>query len=356
VRPGSSELYGAYSQQAQKGNPEMPHELHYENGKAAMFYVGQKPWHGLGTKLDHPATAAEAIEAAKLNWEVRKVPLFATADGITRSVDDQYAVVPAHKWKETECPIFGTVGSGYTPLQNRDAFHFFDGIVGAGAAIYETAGALGQGERVWMLAKLPTYLHVADGDIAEKYLLLSNSHDGLSSVQIRFTPVRVVCANTLGQALRERGHTIRVAHTSDMKERLEQARKNLKIIDTRYAQIETTFRQMVKVKMDNACLTMYMQVVFPDPADPDDQPAAERVFKSRKRATFLFENGAGNKLKSVEGTLWAAYNGVAELVDHGPTTRDAGRRMEHVVFGSGASVKVRAFEFAKKQMVGEWRP
>jgi phage/plasmid-like protein (TIGR03299 family) len=333
----------------------MPHELFIEDGRAAMMYVGQEPWHRLGTKLDRPATAEEAIRAANLDWEVRKVPLYAVADGINRAVEDRFAIVPTDKWKEPDCPIFGYVGFGYTPLQNREAFRFFDPIVGEGAAIYHTAGALGQGERVWVLAKLPDHIRVADDDISEKYLLLSNSHDGQGSVQVRFTPVRVVCANTLGQALRLRGQTIRVAHTRDIRERLVQAQKNLKIIDTRYKNIESDFRQMVGVKMDDARLATYLKLVFSDPEDPEDERAAERVWKNRQGAAFLFENGKGNKLRAVAGTLWAAYNGVTEMIDHGPTKRDAGKKLDYIWFGDGAGVKARAFEAAKKQITAGWK-
>jgi len=134
-----------------------------------------------------------------------------------------------------------------------------------------------------------------------------------------------VCANTLGQALRAKGETIRVAHTQDLKARLNQAQHNLKIINTRYRQIETDFRKLVRVKMDQARLTRYLALVFPDPSDPHDERAAERVFKQLSRAAFLFVNGEGNRLRSVTGTLWAAYNGVAEMIDHDPTKRDGKR-------------------------------
>ena len=131
--------------------------------------------------------------------------------------------------------------------------------VGEGAAIYHTAGALGNGERVWMLAKLPDDIQVAVGDISNKYLLLSNSHDGRSSVQIKFTPVRVVCNNTLVQALGS-GETIRVSHTSDLRNRLDIARQNLRLINTRYTSIESTFRDMVRVKMDDTRLAAYLKL------------------------------------------------------------------------------------------------
>jgi phage/plasmid-like protein (TIGR03299 family) len=106
------------------------------------------------------------------------------------------------------------------PLQNVEAFEFFDPILGEGAATYETAGALGKGERVWILARLSGDFNVAGGDVIRRYLLLSNSHDGTSSLQVKITPVRVVCNNTLTLALSQ-GGTLRVRHDRDVKTALE---------------------------------------------------------------------------------------------------------------------------------------
>src|SRR5438874_1994244 len=131
----------------------MAHNLHVEGGRARMMYVGEVPWHKLGTKLDSPPTSAEAIKAAKLNWRVKKVPLYAIDRGVVAPVPQRFAVVPEHRWSTPNCPVYGVVGAGYTPLQNSDAFEFFDEIVGARAAIYHTAGALDDGRRVWVLAK-----------------------------------------------------------------------------------------------------------------------------------------------------------------------------------------------------------
>jgi phage/plasmid-like protein (TIGR03299 family) len=207
---------------------------------------------------------------------------------------------------------------------------------------------------VWLLAKLPGEIRVADDDITEKYLLLSNGHDGLSSVQVKFTPIRVVCNNTLTMALRRGAKAIRVVHTRDMKLRLETARQNLHLINSHYQEIEGNFAAMVKVKMNNARLSSYLTVVFPDPEEPNDERAFERECRDRARAAFLFENGTGNKLKGVAGTLWAAYNGVAELVDHGRRRRSTGQHLEHIWFGSGAAVKARAFKAATVQ-AEQWR-
>ena len=172
----------------------MSHNLNQANGKAAMMYVGEVPWHGLGTKLDKPATAAEAIEAAGLNFTVEKWPMRTQRGSLP--VNNHFATVRTDT-KE----VLGVVGSRYEPIQNKDAFTAFDSLVGEGEAIYHTAGALGKGERIWILAKMPDYIRINGNDIVEKFLLLTNTHDGTSVVRVKLTPIRVVCENTLSIAL-----------------------------------------------------------------------------------------------------------------------------------------------------------
>jgi phage/plasmid-like protein (TIGR03299 family) len=336
----------------------MAHELciETETGKASMMYVGDEPWHGLGTKLDGPATAQEAISAAKLDWRVIKIPLYAGGDGERKHrVPDRFAIVPAHRWGKEDCPVFGIVGSDYTALQNHETFEFFDSIVGKGAAIYHTAGGLGDGERIWILAKLPSDITVAGNDVASKYLLLSNSHDGNNSVQIKFTPVRVVCQNTLTMAL-GRGPTVRVVHTRDVRQRLMQSEKLLGIVNSRFNRIEEVFKKTAQFKMSDKRLSVFLNRVFPDPQKPEARDSVDeryhqelmRAQQNRLWATYFFENGKGNKEKPVVGTLWAAYNGITEFVDHRARANQSDeRRLDAIWFGDGYLVKARAFRVAE---------
>jgi phage/plasmid-like protein (TIGR03299 family) len=242
-------------------------------------------------------------------------------------------------------PVLGIVGSEYKPLQNRDAFQWFDPIVGEGKAIYHTAGALGDGERVWILAKLPDDIQVIGDDIANKFLLLSNSHDGTSSVQVKFTPVRVVCQNTLTMALNQ-GRGIHVPHTRNLSERLAAARDALGIIRKRFDEIADDFRRMARIQVNTDRLNRYLAKVFPTPSNPDDKRATFRVQQARLESTRLFTDGSGNSQQPVRGTLWAAYNGIAEYVDYGTNLRDADRRLDAIWFGSGYLSKARAFRVA----------
>ncbi len=327
----------------------MAHNINIENGKASMMYVGEEPWHGLGTKLDKPATAAEAIKVAGLNWDVVKQPVFAIGGHVIHPVAGKYAIVRSDQWGKPDCSVFGIVSGDYTPLQNREAFEFFDPIAGKGAAIYHTAGALGKGERVWILAKLPSDIRVIGDDIANKFLLLSNSHDGNSSVQIKFTPIRVVCQNTLTMALTE-GPTLRVSHTRNLDERLKNAERSLNLINLQFAEIEKAFQQMASVAMNTERLGEYLGAVFKDPTDPENYKALARVERDRLLAVHFFNEGAGNNLKGVPGTLWAAYNGVTELIDHRQTQQSNDKRLESVWFGDGYLTKARAFKMAQARI------
>ncbi len=354
----------------------MAHGLLMEKGRAAMFYVGDAPWHGLGTALNRPATAEEAIRAAGLDWRVVKVPLYVAGGPRLHQVPGKFAMVREDRLGQGDCPILGMVGEKYKPFQNAEAFQFFDPVAGKGAAIYHTAGALGDGERVWILARLPDTMKIVGDDTVDKYLLLSTSHDGTSAVQIKFTPIRVVCQNTLGQAL-SRGTAIRVAHNRDIHQGLREAQQLVGFATQQYSEIERSFQQMAKVDMDSAEVRAYLEAVFPMPKDETHVAVRELVDAKRALAEYFFDQGAGNGMKGVQGTLWAAYNGVAELVDHsgggliGPMAFDRGRRplpprpngeftnesprwahrrLESVWFGEGYRTKVRAFKEAETLM------
>jgi phage/plasmid-like protein (TIGR03299 family) len=320
----------------------MSHNLLIQNGEASMFYVEEVPWHGLGTRLNQPATAQEAITAAQLDWEVVKLPLYAGAVRI--KVPDRYAVV--HKnglVVDAHSPVLGVVSKEYTPLQNHEAFGFFDPIVGQEAAIYHTAGALGQGERVWILAKLPSTIRVVGDDISEKYLLLCNSHDGKSAVQIKFTPVRIVCQNTLTLALND-GPVWRVFHHQDIHELLREANQMLGLIENQFNTMEESFQAMARVPMDSNRLTEYLQDVYPDSEESMKQPLVER---DRRWSEYFFDQGKGNRMPGVEGTLWAAFGGVTEWLDHHQTRQKQDQKVSSMWFGSAYRTKARAYSVAQ---------
>jgi len=182
----------------------MAHNINEVNGKHSFFSVKEKAWHGLGQIVDRYPTSAEAIKYAGLDYEVIKSPLFTYGRDETigdngEIVEGNQMPVPNHfaTVRTDNHAVLGVVGRDYEIVQNINAFEFFDTIVGGGGGIlYETAGALGKGERIFITAKLPGYIRVGKQDMIEQYLLLTISHDGFGSITAAFTPVRVVCQNS----------------------------------------------------------------------------------------------------------------------------------------------------------------
>ncbi len=236
----------------------MAHNINFNEhtGKHSFFSVKEKAWHGLGQIVDQYPTSAEALKFAGLNYTVEKRRLFTYDNENQNGNPDTDIIIP-----EIEVPNFyatirtdnetvlGVVGKDYEVVQNVDAFSFFDAIVGGDGIQYETAGALGKGERIFITAKLPDYIKVGKDDLIEQYLFLTTSHDGFGSITAAFTPVRIVCNNTLNAALRNHSNSIKIRHTANAKERLEQAHKVMGISNQLSAQLEQVFNSWSKVRI-----------------------------------------------------------------------------------------------------------
>lgn len=320
----------------------MAHELAETNGQAAMAFFGDVPWHGLGTRLENPAYADEAIRAAGLDYQVGLTGLV-TAEGT--AVPDRKGVV-----RQDTNSVLGVVGNSYVPVQNRDCFSFLDAVVAAGCVQYHTAGALGKGERVWMLAKLPDHIRVKDSDdVTEKFLLLSNSHDGSSALRVFFTPIRVVCANTLAIAGRQaRGQGVSIIHKGDLSAKVRQAREVLGLAHQFFGDAEQEIHWLASRYPSRRQLDTYFRTLYPDPPNGE----TTRTRNIRTELHRLFENGIGHDLPAIRHTAWAALNAVTEYVDHYRTARGRSAaektdaRLASAWFGSGARLKARAWELA----------
>ena len=317
----------------------MAHNLHIgTHGQASMMYFGETPWHRLGQKLDHPATAAEAIEAAGLDYTVAKRPLFTKIGRQKVHVPDHFATA-----RQDTGAVLGVVGSRYQCIDNTRCFEFFDPLVGREEAIYHTAGVLGNGERCWILAKLPDYIRVGKrGDPIEKFLLLVNSHDGSSQIRIRLSPIRVVCQNTLSVALSGTEQEVRIKHTATAPAKLEEAHKLLGLTNTLYMQLDYIFNRMALRKVSDRELMQYVKTLVPDNPEAESNTRTENI---RKKILDIHESQPDAVMH--RGTLFGAYNSVTELVDHFSSSDNADKRLRSMWFGSGERLKLKAFSLAE---------
>ncbi len=313
----------------------------------SMAYYGEVPWHRQGTRLDRPATAAEAMVAAGLDWEVTKVPLYFAGPHSDVKVRDRYAMCRVDRLGADDGGQLAVVGRDYCPLQDHEAFAFLDPVVGEGGAVYHTAGSLQGGRRIWMLAKLPGEIRVTGDDVTEKYVLLSNSHDGTSAVRVGFTPIRVVCQNTLNFALHGMGG-ISIRHYPDVSQRVKQAHQLLGIINETYDTAEVVFQQMARTPMTGNRLDAYFEQVMP--LSEDDDAKREKIEQRHERLRELFETGDGNDLPGVRGSLWAGYNAVTQWVDRESYTSRNKEPLRTIWFGNGERLKRQAFEAAEQML------
>ncbi|MFO0800521.1 MAG: DUF932 domain-containing protein [Gemmataceae bacterium] len=310
----------------------MPHEIE------SIAYFGATPWHNLGTPLadgdvyNWPA----ACEKAGLAWDVELAPLVA-AD--THAPVEHRAVR-----RSSDQKVLGVVGPRYSPLQNRDAFRWFEPFLAAREARLETAGSLRGGARVWVLAKLARDpLVIAKGDEVEKYVLLSHGHDGSLAVRCGFCPIRVVCANTLALAHgSDASKLIRVRHRGDVAGSLAAIREVMNLADAEFTATAEQYRRLARQPISPADLKKYVKRVLN--VDEDTVPSA-RTAGVIERVIELAETGRGNDLPSVRGTYWTAYQGLNEYVGY-VRGRSQATRLDSLWFGEGACLNKLALQVA----------
>ena len=307
-----------------------------------MMYTGATPWHGLGVKLDNPATAAEAIAAASLDWTVIKKPVYVrNSHGGFEEVAGKAAIV-----REDTQEVFTIMGDGYEPLQNWDGCGLLDGTVGAGEAIYHTAGSLFGGRKIFLLVKLPEDIEIVPGDVVQPYILLSNSHDGSQAVRMQLTPIRVVCSNTLSAAL-QGGGGFYAKHTKNVLTRANEAREVLGLAHAYYEMFAKQVDQLVNTRMTVIEVQEYLQRVYRFKGDQTYGDQDHRILKAYETTLDLLGHPT-NTVGGIQGTRWAAYNAVSYYVDHerpvrGGEYRDD-RRLDASWFGNGAELRQRAYD------------
>ena len=312
----------------------MPANITVNNGVAEMMTAdGRDAWHGLGARLSQVATAQEAIEAANMGWEVGMREVFIqTPSGQFMEVTDKKAVTRMDNGK-----VFGVFSNQYTPLQNRDAFTFFDSVVGAGEAIYHTAGTLAGGSRIWILAKLPGDLKLSDTDVLERYILLANSHDGSLAVTMKPTTVRVVCNNTLSVALGgETNKLFRAVHTSSVMQRVNQARETLGLQEAYFANVMRGIERLADERMTQAAANEFLGELFGQ--EENREAISTRMQNQIDTVGNLFVKGTGNHGVN----RWDMLNAVTEFVDH-KRTKDDDKRLDAAWFGGGKDLKQKAW-------------
>jgi phage/plasmid-like protein (TIGR03299 family) len=322
----------------------MAHNIANIDGKDAMFTVGNREaaWHLLGQRTSDTVSWDIAMAEAGLDWQVK------TADLFSRDTKGAVTKIHGHKsiWRDTNEPAcLGVVGDGYTPIQNRHAFHFVDGLLEAmDGAHYESAGALGNGERIWCLAKLPVDIRIANtDDVSKSYLLFTNSHDGTSAGIAKLTSVRVVCQNTLSAALSDGGKVLRFKHTRNVHERMNEAREIMRGINSDVRLFNMRLNNLAAKRMTRTSMVAILDKLFPAPKVEASQTRRNNTVA---QVLELFAKNDNDAIPEIRGSAYNMLNAVTEFTDHFRTVRngDDGRDKQHAraeaaLFGTGEKLK-----------------
>ena len=296
-----------------------------------MAYAGELPWHGLGVKVIDDLTPEQMMQKAGVDWSVEKQDLV-TAGGST--VKSKQALV-----RLSDGEVLDIVGKGWNPVQNAEAFNFFEEYVRAGDMQMHTAGSLNGGKMVWALAKTNDSFELFNGDVTENYFLFSNPHEFGKAIDIRMTPIRVVCNNTLTLSLSQDSNAmLKVNHrkafdVAEVKEQMGIAREKME-------QYKTMAEFLGSKRYTSENIVQYFNEVFGSPAKSDD-----KIFTSRnaKIAHDNLQEQPGAEF--AEGSWWQAFNSVTHMTDH-LQGRSTDGRLTSAWYGRNRKVKLKALDKA----------
>ena len=343
----------------------MAHNLNFneQTNQHSFFSVKEKAWHGLGQIVQDYPTSAEALKFAGLDFSVIKEDIYTTsfnsngqAMDFTQKIKTHFATI-----RQDTGNVLGVVGKDYEIVQNADAFSFFDSIVGGDGIQYETAGALGKGERIFITAKLPGYIKVGREDLIEQYLFLTTSHDGFGSITAAFTPVRIVCNNTLNAALRNFSNSIKIRHTANAKDRLEQAHKVMGISNQLSGQLETIFNNWTKVKVTDPELHRLIQLAMVpnkevlENINTGKWDELSTCFNNMCSSVFEYAMTSPTQLQeTTRGNLFGAYNAVTGYFQNVRNYKDDEAKLKSMLYGGTAQARTqKAFNLCEDFFKGQ---
>lgn len=318
----------------------MAHEL--ASGKDIAF-VGETPWHGLGSKLPPKQPIEVWQQSAGMDFEIkRSIVLYNADNGSNSLLNLRNNMEASVLYRSDNLEPLSVVSKRYKVVQPREVLEFFRDLVSAGGMELETAGVLRSGKKFWALAKTGQETLLPGLDKVNAYLLLSTSCDGSLATTAQFTSIRVVCNNTLNMAVGSSKGAVRVPHSRVFDP--VAVKQELGLGMTAWDQFMNSIKAMANRPVNKFEALNYLVDVLGDPDLPlNDQPNQKNI-----QAVFgLFSGGGkGSNLQSASGTTWGLLNSVTEFIDHERRARNQDYRLDSAWFGQGAQIKQKAFEGA----------
>lgn len=313
----------------------MAHELELVNGVAQMAYAGQTPWHGLGKQVPSDLTPEQMLQAAGLDWKVYTAPVYAEVAGKRIDLPKQVLV------RDRDHKVLDVISDDWIPMQNSDAFEFFDEFIAAGDMEMETAGSLKDGNIVWALARIKNSFELFNGkDVVNGYLHFTNPHQYGRSIDVRFTPIRVVCNNTLTLSLNTKTENfVKVSHRREFL--VDEVKQALGIASDKLAKYKEMAQFLSTKRFTGEKIEEYFARVFPVATSKVD--SRKEISKAHRIVRECVDTQPGAELG--EGTWWQAFNAVTYYTDH-LAGRSQDTRLQSAWYGSNKNLKAKALELA----------
>lgn len=320
-----------------------------------MMIVGEPAWHGLGTQVSEEDASdwRKAYIAAGLDWQVNARPLF-TPEHIPAVWGGNFIESHVANVRSSDGKVLGVVGKNYSVLQNEDVFQWFEPFLAEGQARFEAAGSLRDGSRIWALAKITgASAEVREGDAVDGYLLLSHSHDGSLAVRVGFTPIRVVCNNTLTWAHEDNAsQLIRIRHRGDVTANMRAVRETMDTVRQGFFATIEQYRALANRNISQPDVLRYIEFVL----GVERNDAGKLATRTQNTVDDIVSRAVKNAELacelpgSISVSAWDAYNGVTEWL-----TWERGRsqdsRINSLWYGDSAKLNARALEAADELVV-----
>jgi phage/plasmid-like protein (TIGR03299 family) len=304
--------------------------IEFRDGKDCMAYAGETPWHGLGKQVPADISPNDMLKAAGLDWKVNAIPAFAEING--KQVDIGHSALV----RDVDNKILDVITNDWIPNQNEKAFEFFNDFVAAGEMEMHTAGSLKDGQLVWALAKVKDAFELFNGDTVESYLLFTNPHKYGWSIDVRFTPIRVVCNNTLTLSLNTQSSKIvKVSHRREFDADL--VKETLGVAKEKLAKYKEMAAYLGSKRFNDESIVDYFTRVFPVSG------SKKEISKNASIALEIMDQQPGAEF--AEGSWWQAFNAVTFMTDH-MIGRNADNRLASAWYGANKNLKTKALETA----------
>jgi phage/plasmid-like protein (TIGR03299 family) len=315
----------------------MAHMLEIVEGKAQMAYAGDVPWHGLGVKVSNDLTPLQMLKAAGLDWTVDPVELFAEV-GDKRLATGHRALV-----RSTDQRVIDVITDDWNPVQNEQAFEFFNDFVAHGDMSMETAGSLKDGKIIWALAKVKDSFDLFGGkDRVDAYLHFTNPHQYGQSIDVRFTPIRVVCNNTLTLSLNQKSkNMVKVSHRRQFDP--DQVKEALGVAKQKLAKYKEMAEFLSKKRYTNENVVDYFKRIFPVLTTKQD--SKKELSNSAERGLEIVKYDSQPGAEYGKGTYWELFNAVTYMTDH-EIGRSVDARLTSAWYGANKNLKTKALEMA----------